>query len=305
MPETDDAEHEGRVDAGDEGEQAGVAAQIVAELMEGAQSFLGLGHEVAIGFEDAETERVVDMLNGYLMLAEGFAEEHVLVAVMAETLVEGVLEHDVATHEEVGGVDVLIGLQLALFGGVAVGLGTFVEVAQVAVEPCLLGHDGNAAVDHAVAVGIEVIGEELRVDDGHVAVDEEDIGIECLLDEVVADGGSTNVLLTAEIEAVGHRGNHLIGLDGILGGGAVVAHDDLVPDGSGLCLVTEGLDEGDAGVIVGRDEYGKCPDCHIFMLFQGAKVILSYGKTKKNGNYLPICLVSCIFISTFAPAFTR
>ena len=190
---------------------------------------------------------------------------------MAETLVKGVLQHQVATYEKVRGMQMLIGLLLALFDGVAVGLGTFVEVAQVAIEPCLHGHNGNAAVDYAVAVGIEVIGEELRVDDGHVAVDEEDVGVECLLDEVVADGGSTNVLLTAEIEAVGHRGNHLIGLDGILGGGAVVAHDDLIPDCSGLRLVTEGLDEGDAGVIVGRDEYGKCPDSHILYVVSRGK----------------------------------
>ena len=47
MPETDKGEDEGDVDAGDEGEQAGVATQVVAELMEGAQTFLSLGHLLA------------------------------------------------------------------------------------------------------------------------------------------------------------------------------------------------------------------------------------------------------------------
>ena len=46
MAETDEAEDEGDVDAGDEREQAGIAAEIALELMEGAEAFLGFGDKL-------------------------------------------------------------------------------------------------------------------------------------------------------------------------------------------------------------------------------------------------------------------
>ena len=60
-----------------------------------------------------------------------FAEEHILVAIIAETLIEGVGEHQVATDEEVGGVEVLIGAFPAHLRGVLALGGFLVEVAQV------------------------------------------------------------------------------------------------------------------------------------------------------------------------------
>ena len=96
------------MDAGDEREQAGIAAEIALELMEGTQAFLGLGHKLWVGFECAEAHGIIDMADGDVLLAERLAQEHILVAITAEALIEGVGEHEIATDEEIGGVKVLI-----------------------------------------------------------------------------------------------------------------------------------------------------------------------------------------------------
>ena len=108
MTKADEAEDEGDMDAGDEREQAGIAAEIALELMEGTQAFLGLGHKLWVGFECAEAHGIIDMADGDVLLAERLAQEHILVAITAEALIEGVGEHEIATDEEIGGVKVLI-----------------------------------------------------------------------------------------------------------------------------------------------------------------------------------------------------
>ena len=108
MAETDEAENEGDMDAGDEREQAGIAAEIALELMEGTQAFLGLGHKLWVALEGAEAHGIIDMADGDAVLAERLAQEHILVAITAEALIEGVGEHEIATDKEIGGVEVLI-----------------------------------------------------------------------------------------------------------------------------------------------------------------------------------------------------
>lgn len=108
MAEADEAENEGDMDAGDEREQAGIAAEIALELMEGAEAFLGFGDKLWVGFEGAEAHGIVDMADGDAMLAERLAQEHILVAITAEALIEGVGEHEIATDEEIGCMEMLI-----------------------------------------------------------------------------------------------------------------------------------------------------------------------------------------------------
>lgn len=108
MTKADEAENEGDMDAGDECEQAGIAAEIALELMEGTQAFLGLGHKLWVGLEGAEAYGIIDMADGDAMLAERLAQEHILVAITAETLIEGVGEHEIATDEEIGCMEMLI-----------------------------------------------------------------------------------------------------------------------------------------------------------------------------------------------------
>lgn len=111
------------MDAIDEGEQAGIASQIVAELEEGAQTFFGLTYKVGIALEMAEAHRVVDMGDGNMVAVEGLAQHDIFVAIMAEPLVERMVEHDIATDEEIGRVEMLIGRLLAQGGGVLRGFG--------------------------------------------------------------------------------------------------------------------------------------------------------------------------------------
>ena len=108
MTKADEAEDEGDMDAGDQREQAGIAAEIALELMEGAEAFLGLGHKLWVGFEGAEAHGIIDMADGDVLLTERLAQEHILVAITAEALVEGVGEHEIATDEEIGCMEMLI-----------------------------------------------------------------------------------------------------------------------------------------------------------------------------------------------------
>ena len=108
MTKADERENEGDMDAGDEREQAGIAAEIALELMEGAEAFLGLDHKLWVGLECAEAHGIVDMADGDVLLTERLAQEHILVAITAEALIEGVGEHEIATDEEIGCMEMLI-----------------------------------------------------------------------------------------------------------------------------------------------------------------------------------------------------
>ena len=105
--EADDPQYRRNVDAVGECEYAGVASQFMAELTEGAQAFFSLGHKVGVGFKGAEAQRVVDVGDGNAVSAQLLAEEHILIAIVAEALVEGVGEHHVAADKEVARVEML------------------------------------------------------------------------------------------------------------------------------------------------------------------------------------------------------
>ena len=101
------------MDALDEGQKTGVASQFILESVEGTETFFGLRHKVGVALKGTETHRVVDMGDGDVVGTQLFAEKHILVAVIAETLVERVGEHEVATNEKVSGVEVTIWILLA------------------------------------------------------------------------------------------------------------------------------------------------------------------------------------------------
>ena len=104
------------MDAANEGEQTGVATQVATKLVERAKTFLGLGNERGIALKVLEGNRIVDMRDRDVMTVERLAQHDIFIAVMAETLVEGIRQHDIAANEEVGGAEVLEGRLLALGG---------------------------------------------------------------------------------------------------------------------------------------------------------------------------------------------
>ena len=113
MGETDEAQYQRNMDAFDEGNKTGIASQFIAELMEGAQALFGLADKVGVALEGTKSHRVVDMGDGDMVGTQLLAKEHIFVSIVTETLIEGVGEHEVTTDEEVGGVEVTIGILLA------------------------------------------------------------------------------------------------------------------------------------------------------------------------------------------------
>lgn len=128
-------------------EQAGVASQFFAELVQGEQAALYLLHIGGVVLEVGHQYGVVDMGNADVLLSELFAEEHVLIAAVVKALVEGHAEHYLSLDEEVGGAEGVVGALLAV-GGIVIGLlCLLVAVAQVGVQPTVMA-DAQAAVDH-------------------------------------------------------------------------------------------------------------------------------------------------------------
>jgi len=72
MEEADEALDDVEMDAGDEGEETAVTAEVVLELVEGAEAFFGLGDELFVALEGPESHRIVDMEDGNVMLMEHF-----------------------------------------------------------------------------------------------------------------------------------------------------------------------------------------------------------------------------------------
>ena len=131
--ESDERHDQRNVDAFDKCEHTGVASQFIAELGKGLQTFLGFGHKVGIALEGAEAHGVVDVGDGNAVSAQLLAEEHVLVAVIAETLIKGMGEHQVATDEEIGSMEVLIRILLALLSDMLLLSSLLITVAEIAL----------------------------------------------------------------------------------------------------------------------------------------------------------------------------
>jgi hypothetical protein len=55
-------------------EHTGIALELVTELIQGTQAFLGLADKGAVGLETLEAQGIVHVVNGYGMLLELFPE---------------------------------------------------------------------------------------------------------------------------------------------------------------------------------------------------------------------------------------
>ena len=70
VPQTDEPTHSADMDTLHEGYYVRVAAQMVAELMQGAQTLLSLADEVGVVLEGAEADRIVQMTDGNAILPQ-------------------------------------------------------------------------------------------------------------------------------------------------------------------------------------------------------------------------------------------
>lgn len=97
MPQTDEWGN-GTQSAG-ECKQTGIALQLVTELVQGAQAFLGLAQELGIGLENLETHGIVYMTDGNPCRTELLAQKDILVTIISEPFIERVLQHNGTIHQ--------------------------------------------------------------------------------------------------------------------------------------------------------------------------------------------------------------
>jgi len=240
------------MDAFDDGQQTGVAAQFLLEGVEGAETFFGLGHEVGIALEGAEAHRIVDVGDGDSVLTESFAEEHVFVAVVAETLVEGVGEHQVTPYEEVGCMKVAVWILSSSVYGMLILCRLLVEISEIASEGFLVAVDTDAPIGYFCLVcHFHIFNNKVGADGGHVAVDEEQQVITRLAGEEISDGGPSDVDRLAQVAAMTPLLYPSVLCHCRFIGGAIVAYQYLIVDGKSLCLATEVGDQLTATVVVG------------------------------------------------------
>lgn len=184
-----------------------------------------------------------------------FAEEHVLVAVIAETLVEGVGQHLLTTDEEIGGVEVAIGgLLTFLYGMILLG-SLFIAIAEIAFQIAGIATDGNAAINDIVPFRRQVSGDVVRPQEGHVAVDEQQMVVLSRLSQKVANCGPTDVVRLSQILAMRPLADLAVLANDIRICRTIVGHQDLVDDTSLLSLLTEPPHQTDAQVVIGGNQY--------------------------------------------------
>ena len=134
-------------------------------------------------------------------------------------------------------------------------LGFLVEIAEIATEGIGRALDADATNEEADIGFSEVAAEEGGREDGHVAIDEEQIGVLGLLGKEIADGSATTILRAEDVSAVGPIIDCLVGLYHVRICRSVVAHEDFVGNASGLGLESEGIDQRDARVVVSGNQY--------------------------------------------------
>lgn len=134
-------------------------------------------------------------------------------------------------------------------------LGFLVEIAEIAAEGIGRALDADATNDDADIGFSEVTAEEVGREDGHVAIDEEQIGVLGLLGKEIADGSATTILGAEDVSAVGPIIDSLVGVYRLGIGRSVIAHEDLIGNAGGLSLESEGIDQRDARVVVSGNQY--------------------------------------------------
>ena len=90
------------------GEQSVVAPQLVTEDAECAQRLLGLKEKSGVVLIVVDAHGIFDMSDADFTRLECLAEEHILITIVRDTLIEGMTLHHLATHHKIGGSETLI-----------------------------------------------------------------------------------------------------------------------------------------------------------------------------------------------------
>lgn len=236
-------------------QQARITFQLISEGIQGLQTFLRLPDEVLVGFKNFETEWIVDMSERDALLFQRFAEKHVLVAVFPETFIERMLYHDIAVNQEVGGVEVLIGMLLAVLYRVPSGGRSLIDGSQVpgVAAPDLYASDDDLFV--LVCQGVAL--QEILSAHNHVAVYEQKPLVVCFPCQKVADTCPSDVLSALYVAAARPSVHGSVFLHDLAVGRTVVSHDNLIAYSQFLCLSVQVAHQCRTGVVEGWNQDGQ------------------------------------------------
>ena len=150
---------------------------------------------------------------------------------MDKPFVEGISEHDIALHDEVGGVEISIGISLALEMISVLRAGRFEDISQVIFLPF---HGFRiplyliTAIDDVAFLSSLIFGKILLADPVHIAADKEQPGIFCLLSQEIPDSSPAYVLFSFNIAAMGEGVDDSVLLYGSLIGRTIIGNQDFV-----------------------------------------------------------------------------
>ena len=203
-----------------------MAAQQVLVEGQTAKGGVGLVHKTAVRLEEAEFHRVVDVEDISLLLLHPCSEEHIFIAVLAETLFQRILKEEVSAHQEVGRMESSIGLLAAGSRVMPVLTRLLIAVTQRAAPFGGIGRHHIVTVYH-LGIGSRQIGaQEVGLAHPHVAVDEEQPLAARLTGQQIADACTPHILPVDQMAAVCPLQLGFVGGNGVGVARAVLGHTE-------------------------------------------------------------------------------
>lgn len=167
------------------------------------ETFLGFADECHVAHKVFITQWIVYVGDGDMVVFQRFAKQNILITIVLESFIQRESLDDASLDEEIGGMEISVWMGLAQLMVAVLRATTFEDVAQVVLHQFWVGLDLVSAIYHVVLLGMLISGEILGMDDAHVAVDEEQPGMQGMLCQKVTDGSPSYVFLSFDETAVG------------------------------------------------------------------------------------------------------
>ena len=151
--------------------------------------------------------------------------------------------------------------------------------------------DADTTIDNCDISLSKVSADEVRTNDGHVAVDEEQVFVLGLEGQEVADGCTAYIFTPDDVSAAGKGSDGAVGFNEVRICRTIFCYDDFVGDDGSFQLGLQLSDQRQTQMVVVGNQDGYCCD---FTHFRG-----------KGTKYLGKSFVVWWKNRTFAPAFTR
>lgn len=162
------------------------------------KTFLCLRYKGGIILKGSKGEGIINVSDTETFLCQHFSPQHILVAIMSEPLIKGMRKHHLTVYEEVGGMEVTIGMQQALIDMMRCLTMTFILVTEVMPQPSTISPDDIATIDQCTLC-IEIFAEKIIPANGHITVNKEQPVVMSLTDEEIPNGGPSLVLFPPNI----------------------------------------------------------------------------------------------------------